>query len=111
MAAVSSVNLVIQKGTYFEETFYLAGEDGLRLNLAGSSAVSKLKKHPTAGIAYTFTTTTTTSDSTIKISMPSNITETLPSGRCYFDVIVVSSSGLTSKVVQGNVLVEETVSL
>jgi len=28
MASVSAVNLVIQKGTYFEETFSLTAEDG-----------------------------------------------------------------------------------
>jgi hypothetical protein len=108
MASVSAVNLTIHKGTYFEETFSLTAEDGLGLNLIGSIATAKLKKHPTAGIAYTFSTTTTVGDSTIKISMPSTVTSKLPSGRCYYDVIVTSSGGIISKVVQGNVIVEET---
>lgn len=111
MAAVSAVNLIISKGTYFEETFSLTAEDGLPLNLIGSSASAKLKKHPTAGVAYTFTTTLTTSDSTIKISMPANITLTLPSGRCCYDLIITSAGGLPSKVVEGNVIVEETVTV
>lgn len=111
MAAISVVNLVIQKGTYFEETFSLTAEDGLGLNLVGATATSKLRKHPTAGIAYTFSTTTTVSDSTVKISMTSDKTVELPSGRCYYDVLITSSGGVVSKVLEGNVFVEETASL
>ena len=114
MAAVSAVNLVIQKGTYFEETFQLAAEDESGLNLTGASATAKLRKHPTAGIAYTFSTTITIAESSVKIAMPSQVTSVLPSGRCYYDLIITSSSlsgNIISKVVQGNVLVEETASL
>lgn len=111
MAAVSSVNLVIHKGTYFEEIFSLTAEDGLGLNLTNSTATAKVKKHPTAGIAYTFSTTTTVSDSTVKISMTSDLTSRLPSGRCYYDLIIISSGGVPTKVLEGTVIVEETVSL
>jgi hypothetical protein len=111
MAAVSEVNLVIQKGTYFEETFSLSAEDGGGLNLTNQIANAKLKKYPTAGIAYTFSTTVTVGDSTVKIVMPSNVTASLPSGRCYYDVTLTSSGGMISKVVKGTVLVQESVSL
>jgi hypothetical protein len=111
MAAVSEVHLVIHKGTYFEETFSLSAEDGGVLNLTNTTAVSKLKKHPTAGIAYTFSTTITVGDSTVKISMPGALTQTLPSGRCVYDLVLTSSSGLHSKVVTGTALVQESVSV
>jgi hypothetical protein len=112
MAAVSAVNLVIQKGTYFEETFSLAAEDGLGLNLINNVATAKLKKHPTAGVAYTFSTTLTVGDSTVKISMSPAVTATLPSGRCVYDLILTSTtSGTISKVLEGNAIVQETVSV
>jgi len=111
MAAVGTVNLVIQKGTYFEETFFLAAEDELGLNLINTIATSKLKKHPTAGIAHTFSTTTTVSDSTIKISMTSDKTAELPSGRSHYDVLLTSAGGTVTKVLEGTVIVEETISL
>ena len=111
MAAVSYVNLVIQKGTDFEETFSLTAEDGLGLNLTGYSAVAKLRKHPTASTSYNFSTTITVADSTIKIIMPDDVTLTLPSGRCYYDILITSSGGVVSKVIQGDVIVEETASL
>lgn len=111
MAAVSAVNLIIHKGTTFEETFTFSGEDGGILNFSGSTATSKLKKHPSAGIAYTFSTTTTIANGTIKISMTPDKTSQLPTGRCYYDVTVTYYNGLTSKLVEGNVFVQETASL
>ena len=112
MAAVSAVNLVIQKGTYFEETFVLNAEDESGLNLINQTAIAKLKKHPTAGIAYTFSTTLTVADSTVKISMSPEVTATLPSGRCVYDVVLSSSNGsILSKVVEGTAIVQETVSV
>lgn len=111
MAAVSAVNLTIHKGTYFEETFQLAAEDGGGLNLINNTATAKLRKHPSSATSYTFSTTLTVADSTVKISMGSTTTASLPSGRCYYDVILTTSGGLVSKVVEGNVIVEETVSV
>ena len=114
MASVSTFNLVIQKGTYFEETFSLTAEDESGLNLTNQTATAKLKKHPTAGIAYTFTfsTTLTVDDSTVKISMSPVVTATLPSGRCVYDLVLSHTiSGVTSKVVEGTVIVQETVSV
>lgn len=110
MASVSAVNLVIHKGTTFEELFTFSGEDGGILNLNGSTATAKLKKHPTAGIAYTFTTTTTIADGTIKISMSPDKTSELPEGRCYYDLLITYYNGLTSKLVEGNAIVQETAS-
>jgi hypothetical protein len=111
MASVSAVNLVVHKGTYFEETFSLSAEDESGINLTNQTAFAKLKKHPTAGVAYTFSTTLTVSDSTVKISMSPEVTSTLPSGRCVYDLILTSSGGVPSKVVEGNVIVEESVTV
>lgn len=111
MAAVSSVNIVIQKGTYFEEIFSLIGDDGLKLNLVGSTATAKLRRHPTAGIGYTFSTTVTVSEGTVKLTMLEDQTIRLPAGRCYYDVLITSPLGFTTKVLEGNALVEETASL
>ena len=111
MAAVSVVNLTIQKGTYFGDTFSLTAEDGLGLNLSNQIATAKLRKHYTAGIAYTFSTTITVAESTVKIEMSPAVTAILPSGRCVYDVILSSSGGSTSKVVEGTILVQETVSI
>jgi hypothetical protein len=111
MASVSGVNLIVHKGTYFEEIFSLTAEDGSGLNLTGHSVTAKIKKHPTATTSYPFTTTLTIADSTVKISMASTMTSSMPSGRYIYDVVLTSSTGLLSKVVEGNVLVQETASI
>ena len=111
MAAVSAVNLIIHKGTYFEETFSLTAEDGLGLNLNGASVTARIKKHPTTTQYYPFSTTLTIADSSVKISMASSITAELKSGRNNYDILITSSAGNISKVVEGNVLVYDTVSV
>ena len=111
MAAVSAVNLTIHKGTYFEETFFLTAEDGLGLNLNGASVIARIKKHSTTTQFYPFSTTLTIGDSSVKISMASTVTSALQSGRNIYDVILISSVGLKSKVVEGNILVYDTVSV
>jgi hypothetical protein len=111
MAAVSIVNLVIHKGTHFEETFYFTAEDGEGLNLLNSTATAKLKKHWASQTSYEFTTTLTIADSTVKVEMPDTITSTLPSGRCVYDVILTSPGEFKTKIVEGNVLVQETISV
>lgn len=111
MAAVSIVNLVIHKGTDFEETFYFTAEDGEGLNLLNSTATAKIKKHPASQDSYEFTTTLTIADSTVKVSMADTITSSLPSGRCMYDVVLASPGGFKTKIVEGNVLVQETISI
>lgn len=110
MAAVSVVHLVIQKGTDFEETFSLTAEDGGILNLANHTATAKLRKHPTSSTSYNFSTTLTVADGTVKITMSDDITATLPSGRCCYDIVLTYPGGEKTKVIQGNVIVEETIS-
>ena len=43
--------------------------------------------------------------------MSSATTATLPSGRCVYDIVLTSSGGIKSKVVEGTVLVQESVSV
>lgn len=110
MSAIPAINLVIDKGTYFEETFYLITENNANYGLSGKSAVARLKKYPESPSYYSFSTTITIADSTVKVSMASTVTAGLPSGRCYYDVVLVDAGNQKTKVVEGFVLVKETVS-
>jgi hypothetical protein len=109
---MSAVNLSIQKGTDFEAVFYLTEDDGQKLNLTSHTAVAKLRKHPTASTSYSFSTTLNIGDGSIKISMPKNVTSTLPSGRCYYDILITYTvTNTTIRVGYGTIIVEETASL
>jgi hypothetical protein len=109
MAAVRAANLTIHKGTYFEETFQLFSEDNAELNLSNKIASAKLRKHSTASTSYPFDATLSFGANTVKISMASTVTATLPNGRCCYDVILITNGGIISKVVEGNVMVENTI--
>lgn len=108
MAAVSSVNLIIHKGTNFEETFVLQDENDSGLNLTNSTITAKIKKHPTATQFHSFTTLIINGNATI--SMASTITAVLKSGRNHFDIVLTNSVGFVSKILEGNILVYDTVS-
>jgi hypothetical protein len=109
MSSSSNVNLIIEKGTDFEASFTLTGDDAEILNFTNSSAIAILKKYPTSPISYPFKCGITTEFGEISISMGRTMTATLPSGRTYFDVFV-NDSGLdiTSRVVAGSIIVEDT---
>ena len=108
--SVPAVNIVIEKGTDFSTTFKIK-KDGAALDLTGYTFSVKLRKHYSAITYYTFSATGLTPLSTgmLKISMPKATTSSIPVGRYVYDVLI-TLSGTTTKVIEGNVLVKGTVS-
>lgn len=109
--AVAHVNLVLEKGTDFEASFFLSGEDGGILNLTESTATAKIKKYPSSPISHSFNVGIVTATGEISIAMTSGVTSQLSSGRNYFDVLVTNPLNIKTKVVSGSIIVEETTSL
>ena len=108
--AATSVNLTIDKGTDFEATFNLTNSDESIANLESSSISAKIKKHPTASSSVSFASTITELTGKVIISMASTVTSELSSGRNYYDVILTDGTGTVSKVIQGMVLVNDSIS-
>jgi len=108
--SVPVVNLRIEKGTTFESTFTITNSDGSIFELNNYTATSKIKKWPAASDSTEFVTGITTSRGEIKISMGSTITSTLSSGRNYYDVTITKSTGAVTKVFEGTIIVNDTVS-
>lgn len=105
----SVVNLTIEKGTDFEASFYVTGDDGDMLNLLYTTASAKIKKHPTSKKSTEFVCGVTTSLGEIKVSMARTTTTELTSGRNYFDVFIQNSEfNFVSRVVTGTIIVEDT---
>lgn len=115
MAVYEFNNLTIQKGTDFTKTFTnIRNEDGSPLGINSSfSGVSKLRKHPTSEASYPFSLNLNQADDSITISMASSITTTLPSGRCYFDILLTSGfyGPFTKEYISGTIVVQDTCSL
>lgn len=108
--SVPAVNIVIEKNTDFSTNFKLK-RNGAPFDLTGYTFTSKLRKHYTSSTSYNFTVTLLTplANGIIKVGMASSITATIPSGRYVYDVLA-TSTGITTKVIEGTVLVEGTAS-
>lgn len=107
MAAFEVPTLLIEKGTDFEATFTILDVDGTFIDLSNNTAVAKLRKHPSSSNSYSFDIYINTEDSTIRISMDDETTSMLPSGRCYFDVLL-TYGGSTTRPITGTAIVSET---
>lgn len=111
MAVAEINNLVIEKGTDFSAEFNLFESDSSAAVLSSlGTSYATIRKHPTATDYKNFAITITAATGKVKVSMGSTITSELTPGRNYFDV-VLTISGLKTKVVKGTVLVEESVSV
>lgn len=114
MAVAEISNLVIDKGTSFDITFNIFNEDGSELDIDNSyTGVSKLRKYPSSPVSYPFSVGLSTADNTVSISMASTVTSQLPTGRCYFDLILTYgyAEPTTKKYVLGSIIVRDTNSL
>ena len=103
--AVPAVNIEIEQGADFTSTFTITNSDGSVFSMSNASAIAKIKKHPTAGIAYTFSTSIESSTGKITLTMSDSITETMDAGRYYYDILLTSAGGNKTRVIQGMALV------
>ena len=103
--AVPAVNIEIEQGADFTSTFTITNNDGSIFNMSNSSAIAKVKKHPTAGTAYTFSTSIESSTGKITIQMTDEITATMEAGRYLYDILLSSAAGDKTRVIQGMALV------
>ncbi len=109
---VPAVNIVIEKGTSFEATYNVTNADNSVYSLTNQSATAKIRKHPTATSAKSFTTTITVATGEVKISMGSTVTAELTAGRNYYDVILThSTTGKVTKIFEGMAMVNDTISV
>lgn len=109
--AVPSVNIVIEKGTDYQEVFTVNNPDGSPLDLTGHSGVSKIKKYPESTSSTSFNVGIVSAAGQVVVSLANTITSSLSPGRYYYDVIVIASTGKKTKVVDGMVIVNPTESL
>jgi len=109
--AVPAVNITIEKGVDFENSFTISNPDGSAFNLFGYTAVAKIKKFPSATISKSFSVSITPAIGKILISMGSSMTSELSEGRNYYDIIIISNGyNQKTRVIEGMALVSPTVS-
>jgi hypothetical protein len=113
MAVYEINNFTIEKGTDFNETFVVINEDGSVLDLNSSfTGTAKICKSYTSQ-KYPLIVNIYQDTNEVNISMGSTMTSQLPSGRCYFDVILTYgfAERYSKKFVKGSIIVGDTASL
>jgi hypothetical protein len=103
--AVPVVNISIEQNADFASTFTLTNADGTLYDLTNSTATSRLKKFPSSITSYSFATSIIVAKGKITISMGDRVTSTISPGRYYYDILVTSSSGIKTRVIEGMALV------
>jgi hypothetical protein len=110
--AVYAVNYTLEKGTDFETEIDLTEDDGSPLNLLGYTAAAKIRKHPTSSKYRPFTITFINREQgRIKISLSNSQTAGLQEGRNYYDMFLTDTNGKIKKVIEGNIIVNESATL
>jgi hypothetical protein len=110
--AVYAVNFILDKGTDFEEEINLSEDDGSPLNLVGYIAAAKIRKYPTSPKYTPFVITfIDREEGRLKISLSSSQTSGLQEGRNYYDLLLTDGTGKVKKVIEGNIIVNETATL
>ena len=109
--AVPVVNISIQKGTDFENTYTISNPDGSPVNLTGYSGVSKIRKFPESTITIPFSVSFVPSAGQIVLSMASTVTSQLESGRQYYDILLTSPTNKKDRTFEGMALVTSSISV
>lgn len=109
--AVASVNIVIEQGTDYSEVFTVNNPDGTPLDLTGYNGTAKIRKFPESTSSTSFGVGIVSTAGQVVVSLANTVTSGLSGGRYYYDVIITSSSGKKSKVVDGMVLVNPSESI
>jgi len=102
MAAIP-LNLLLEKGTDFDATFNIQNEDNTTpLNLTGYTADAKMRR------SYYSTTSTDFTvgfvdryNGILKISMTNVATAALDPRRYVYDIVLTSSQGIKTRVIEG----------
>jgi hypothetical protein len=110
--AVYAFNYTLEKGTDFETELNLTEDDGSPLNLVGYIGSAKIRKYPTSPKYKPFTITfIDRQKGRIKISLSNTQTAGLKTGRNYYDMFLTDGTGKVRKVIEGNIIVNESATL
>jgi len=102
--AVYVNNLSVNKEVDFNQVFTLASANNSNLNLTGYKFKSEIRKHSSSVGVTTFTVTNLGS-SQIQVGLTSTQTSNMKEGRYIYDIVMTDNDGVTSRVIEGMVLV------
>ena len=108
MASIS--NIFIDQGATFTTTVTVTDSSGSAVNLSGYSVAAQIRKTFLSASATAFTASISNASSgEITISLSPTQTAALEAGRFVYDVLITDSSGTKTRVVEGQVTVNPSV--
>ncbi len=112
MAVTYTANLVIYTGTDFDQTFVLEDDQSNSvMNLTGYNGCAQLKRYESSSKAADFTVTFSNDRTTgrVTVSLGSTTSAALKPGKYFYDLLLNSPTGTTTRVVEGTALVKKSV--
>lgn len=112
MSATYTANLVIYTGTDFTQSFILEDSQSNSLkDLTGYNGCAQMKRYEsslkTADLSVGFANDRTSGK--VTVSMGASDTAALKAGKYFYDLLLNSPAGTTSRAVEGTVLVKKAV--
>lgn len=101
-------NLTLHQGEDFSKTFTLTKPDKSLVDISSYTAYGYMAKYPESQDKVQFTVGIVTETSQINISIANTITETIVSGRHYYNLFTVSND-IIKKQREGEILVSPSV--
>tara|TARA_E500000178_G_C16862055_1_gene680231 strand:+ start:45 stop:377 length:333 start_codon:yes stop_codon:yes gene_type:complete len=108
MASIS--NIFIDQGADFTTTVTVTDSNGDAVSLVGYSAAAQIRKSYSSSTSTAFTTSiSNASGGEITITLSDTQTTALEAGRYLYDVLITASGGDKTRVVEGQVTVNPSV--
>jgi len=94
-------NLIIDQGSDYSVTVELTDANGNTMILTDYTGRAQMRKSPTATSYKEFTVSVNEVGGTVTLSMDSDYTADITAGRYMYDVEIVSSANVVTRVLQG----------
>ena len=94
-------NLIIDQGSDYSVTVELTDANGNTMILTDYTGRAQMRKSPTATSYKEFTVSVNEAGGTVTLSMDSDYTADITAGRYMYDVEIVSSANVVTRVLQG----------
>ena len=108
MASIS--NIFIDQGATFTTTVTVSDANGDAVSLSGYSVAAQIRKSHLSSTSTAFTASiSNASAGEITISLTDSQTTSLEAGRYVYDVLITASGGTKTRVVEGQVTVNPSV--
>lgn len=105
----TKANLVIDQGTNFSTTISIANMDDEAIDLTGYTAAAQIRKHYSSSNSVNFGVSIDAALGDLTLSLTPAQTNAMVPGRYVYDVEVMDSSNVVSRIVEGLVTITPSV--